>query len=93
MFTAEPQSVTVFTGETVQFNCTALGQITTPIWNINDIVYTWMQLPDKHYFNIATGSLTVTDVDLSMNNSTYQCYISNTGPSAIGVLYVVQRSG
>ena len=88
-FTAEPHNTNIKEGGTAQFDCSSINSQSFPIWFINDITYTWRQLPDKHIYDPIASILIITNVDLSMDGNTFQCYVSNHGSSTIGVLNVI----
>ena len=89
-FSTQPHNVTVTEGNEASFACSFNGSFSVPGWKINGRTYTWNTLPAKHEF---TGSqLVVSDVDVSMNGSTYQCFIGAMYQSAVGTLTVLART-
>lgn len=46
-------------------------------------------LPENHQHDMATNSLFIVNVDLSMDTTSYQCYVTNIGMSDIGILQVI----
>lgn len=91
-FISEPHDIIVESSGSVTFECVYMSQADA-IWAINDLEYvTYVSaFPQKHsIFNNISGSfLTVNDVDLTMNGSTYQCVV-NSCYSTVGHLIVVR---
>ena len=73
VFDQEPMNVTVSEGMDAYFPCSYNGTVRSPSWKINNHTYFVNNLPMKTSYN---GSvLTVTHVDLSLNNTSYFCSI------------------
>ena len=98
VFIREPMNVTVSEGMDSYFPCSYNGTNRSPVWKINNHTYFINSLPIKTSYN---GSvLTVRDVDLSLNNTSYFCFIttlirgtfkkseSNTGFLFVSGLYI-----
>ena len=67
-------NVTVSEGMDAYFPCSYNGTNRSPTWKINNHTYFINNLPMKTSYN---GSvLTVSNVDLSLNNTSYYCYIT-----------------
>lgn len=69
------------------FSCTYEGSVAVPTWRINEQLYTWSSLPDRHIFN--GKGLRIKNVDVSMNGTNYQCIIPGVGQSTVGILIVL----
>ena len=68
------------------FNCSYSGTTVLPFWFINGIFYPIDRLPSNHSY--VGWRLIVRDVQLSDNNTHYQCAFI-TIRSNIGTLYVI----
>lgn len=91
-FTAEPQNITAFEGETVIFWCMYEGSNALSSWRINNTSYDRTSLNNmRHKYEYHRDWLTVRNVDLSMNSTTFQCEIFLTARSTIGRLTVKPR--
>ena len=88
VFLAEPSDVTVMEGGTTKICCSYSGTTSNPSWRINDSVHNWYWLPPKHTFNTSAMALLISDVDVSLNNTRYQCFLP-TARSAVGTLRVI----
>ncbi len=70
------------------FSC--IGPPQSPYWVINELVYSISRLPPNHqlmYISNNHSVLTIQNVSLSNNGSTYQCYLDGI-PSIVGILLV-----
>ena len=65
--------ITVQEGESATFNCTVSGNNEPPFWWIAGVAYPVIDLPARHSFNSLLQQLTVSNVSLSDNGTTYQC--------------------
>ena len=74
-------------GSEARFGCTYNGSSLIPSWRINDIIYVWSSLPEKHVYDGHT--LIVQNVDITLNGSTYQCLIPGIAQSSVGLLIVL----
>ena len=62
----------------------------TAVWEINNRRYVFSSvLPPKHWIDSTGSYLTVCNVDLSMNGSTYQCIV-DSHYSTVGHLIISQ---
>ena len=82
--------MTVLDGDDVRFSCIFEGSAIVPAWRINGEIYTWSSLPDRHTFN--GKYLFIENVDVSMNGTTYQCFIPGVAQSIVGILTVITMS-
>ena len=74
----EPQDAHVTEGELAQFSCSYTGTRDIPLWRINTSWFSHLEnYPDRHEYNIATQVLTVSNVHLRDNGTTYQCLVFN----------------
>lgn len=87
-FTAQPEDITAVEGETVKFSCILQESNSSPIWIINNILYHRINLGGNYRYE--KDGLTVLNVELSMNNTSFQC-ITPTAESTVGILYVKQQ--
>ena len=95
VFIQQPQNVTVSEGADAFFPCSYLGTSGVPSWKINNKVFVTSPLPSRHLYN--GSGLVVSNVDLSLNMSSYSCFFtvyingefmdikSNTGFLIIGL--------
>ena len=67
----EPQDITVYKGESVQFDCDYTGTFDFPLWFIDGIGYPFNGLPDRCLYR--NQILTMVDVELSDSGKTFQC--------------------
>ena len=81
-----PRDVEVEEGDTAEFSCFFTRTSSTPCWIINDTVYSIDELPSGHFYRNKT--LLVTDVDSSLNSTTYQCQIHHI-MSSVAILIVL----
>ena len=82
--------VTVGEGERAAFRCAYNGTNEIPWWRISSFAYYFDQLPGRHIYSVRDKILWVSNVQLSDNASTYQCFFHPSGvASTIGRLYVV----
>ena len=91
----EPENeVTSHEGNSVYFQCEFYGTTSYPNWKINDECYLTLSLPPKHHYQAAmsVSTLTIEDVDLTLNNSQYSCgftlYHGEIIQSSIAILIV-----
>ena len=68
-----PLNVTVREGESATFNCSFSGSSDVPSWIIDGVAYTASQLPPRHSY--LRPQLTVSNVTVSDNGTTYQCAV------------------
>ena len=73
VFLQEPKNVTVAEGKDAFFPCSYLGTNRSPSWTINSHIFLISSLPPKHSYN--GSGLIVSNVDLSLNMSSYSCSI------------------
>ena len=86
-----PENTSVVEGSTAEFPCFFVGTSNIPLqWKINNTVYSINELPDGHFYRNHT--LLVTDVNLSLNSTKYQCQIANI-KSFVAVLTVFPIPG
>ena len=76
-------------GDTAEFSCFFTETSSTPCWIINGTVYSIDELPSGHSYRNHT--LLVTDVDSSLNSTTYQCQILHI-MSSLAILTVFPGS-
>ncbi len=90
-----PADVTVEEGASAAFPCFYTGTSDVPFWYIDGDVHSFRNLPSRHSYS--NQSLTIFDVQLTDNGTTYQCSFfvtsSDTGiltviPSPVGKLLV-----
>ena len=82
-----PQNITVREGNSATFNCTISRTTEVPYWYIDGTIYTRDDLPPRHsYLNQV---LTVNNVSILDNGTTYQCGVIPSPVSAIATLTVV----
>ena len=73
MISHGPEDVTVNEGDSASFPCFLNETNGVPFWQIGDFVCTIRDLPRRHYYS--NWTLTITDVQLKDNGTTYQCLI------------------
>ena len=73
-FTSEPQDVTAFVGDSVQFPCMYSGTFDVPFWYIGGTGYSINRLPPRHSYR--NRILTVAEVRLGDTQKTYQCSVA-----------------
>ena len=86
-FYDQPEDLHLQPGETAKFSCKYNGHNIIATWKINDLLYYWKDLPSNHRYDVLNFTLTVSDVDVKLNNTKYQCILP-TAKSSIGVLYI-----
>ena len=87
---SQPVDVTVVEGERATFRCAYNGTSGIPWWRINGFVYSFDQLPERRTYSVRDQILWVSNVQLSDNTSTHQCFFHPSGvASTIGRLYIV----
>ena len=74
-------------GSDARFGCSYNGSSLIPSWRINDVIYVWSSLPEKHVYDGHT--LIVKNVDITLNGSSYQCLIPGIAQSSVGLLIVL----
>ena len=77
-FTAEPQSIDVAcgSGRNAVFHCKYEGEKNIQLrWIINSITYNLSMLPPDHHYINGTHTLSVTNIKLWQNDTTYQCQL------------------
>ena len=74
MFLQEPKNVTVVESTDAFFACSYTGTSDVPSWKIAGIIFVTSALPPKHSYN--GSGLVVSNVDLSLNMSSYACFFS-----------------
>ena len=99
IYLSVPSSITLVEGETVSIMCVYSGP-STVVWIINGIEYSHITLVDLPKHSAFGNTLTVSNVELSMNGNTYQCfaqsmfsnithlYIMQAGLGYIGIAYI-----
>ena len=89
-FTSQPQDVLLSEGSEARFGCTYNGSSLIPSWRINDVIYVWSSLPEKHVFDGHTLIVQNIDITFKINDgSTYQCLIPGIAQSSVGLLIVL----
>lgn len=82
----QPTDFNVSVGGTALFKCNYTGTPGIPWWRINGRSYSIRGLPDsRHYYHDYV--LTVRDVTVSDNSSTYQCFFGSGVFSTTGRLF------
>ena len=87
LFTSGPQNQTIMEGESVHFECAYEGSDLTPSWRINASIYSHTELPRSYEFNDQDFSLTIHNVPVSLNFTSFQCVVG-TSFSSRGYLIV-----
>ena len=85
-----PEDTSVIEGSAAEFPCFFVGTSNIPLWKINNTVYSIDELPSEHFYRNQT--LLVTNVNLSLNLTKYQCQIANI-KSSVAVLIVFPGPG
>ena len=91
VFTSQPQSVVVTEGTNVTFHCSFSGSQGIPDWKINNSVYYWQGIPWPYIFNQRDYSLSINNVQASLNNTTFGCIVHGSIESSVGLLTVVKH--
>lgn len=89
MFKSQPNDVTAFSGDSVEFGCDCIEEHSIPSWKIDGNRYSITRLPRHYYFDIQSSSLVITEAAPSMNLSTHQCTVGGVD-SSIGILIIVE---
>ena len=74
VFLQEPMNVTVSEGMNAVFPCHYSGTNAAPTWKINNKTYHNNRLPPKHSYNVSAHGLVVSNVDSSLNMTSYSCH-------------------
>ena len=74
VFLSQPRDMDVCIDTSAVIDCSYTGVDTLPSWLINSTSYTSFDLPPNHRYNGEV--LTVNDVILQDNDTTYQCYFA-----------------
>ena len=83
--------MTAVEGESVRFECDFDGSDLTPTWSINSTIYYHTDLPQIYGFNNQDFSLTIINVSLNLNGTSFECIVGRT-KSAVGVLIVLKAN-
>ena len=78
LFTSGPQNQTIMEGESVRFECAYEGSDLTPSWRINTSIYFHTELPRNFKFNDQDFSLTIHNVPVSLNFTSFQCVVGTS---------------
>ena len=65
-------------GDQAMFSCECEKSQGIPFWIINDFLYTEDSLPINYHYDFVTSTLIILEVDISMNQSIFQCNIDGT---------------
>ena len=76
MYLSLPDSVIADEGDTVRIECVHTGRQSV-VWIINGIQYSYVTIDYLTKHSVQGNTLTVTNIELSMNGSTYQCYVQS----------------
>ena len=83
-----PEDITVHEGGCATFQCKYTGTTSIPFWYIGGALHTIEDLPNRHHY--LNRSVTVCDVQLSDNQTEYQCVFFNAF-SSTGTLTVIEN--
>lgn len=92
VFNSQPQDTTVTEGSDVRFQCSFKGSVRIPDWKINGTLYYWQYVPLPFIFHLSDFSLTVENVDVSLNGTAIQCIIPGVAESSVGWLMVLRNA-
>ena len=91
MFISQPQDMIVTEGSDVRFQCSFEGSVRIPDWKINMTLYYYQYIPYPFTFRLSDFSLTVQNVDVSLNGTPVQCVVPGMAASSVGHLIVLRR--
>ena len=71
-----PRNLKTFEGSNeVTIPCATYSVQATPFWKINDIIYYFSDIPHPFTTSQSGRTITIPVVDLSMNGTSFQCFI------------------
>ena len=83
--------MSVYEGESAKFDCLFTGSDEVPFWGINGSYFDWSDLPPQYSISPLDFSLTVENVNITMNQIPYSCVIEGV-ESDIAFLYVFSNT-